>query len=201
MRTERPQGATHVGVFGGEATYYKLHDEHWSFFAPIQGQWSLCKNNRPALPVEKLPYPGMPPQDILRLNWPKQRYNFEQTINTAQFIGRGRRVTAVVPEAGQSLQIRQNGSSYWVAVEILGVGLEAKKVFVRYPNGVERLLRTDNYEFREIKTPEQLAAEERDAGVDALIQFALFGARGNGTHRPFWERAYDAGLRAPEVPK
>lgn len=56
-------------------------------------------------------------------------------------------------------------------------------------------------EFRPVSTPEQIAAEERERGVKELMDWVQamednFAVR--TPFRPFWQGAYDRGMRAPK---
>lgn len=57
--------------------------------------------------------------------------------------------------------------------------------------------------FRPIRTPEQIAAEEREQGIKELMDWVLGMGESHlvrSPFPPFWAAAYDEGLRAPVKP-
>ncbi|OXT86554.1 hypothetical protein [Pseudomonas aeruginosa] len=78
-------------------------------------------------------------------------------------------------------------------VKILGHGDEY--IFVREDDGREILLSIgDGREFRPIRTPEQIAAEERSKECDRIF-FILSNVEREGNRSDMAEALYDAGLR------
>lgn len=77
-------------------------------------------------------------------------------------------------------------SSDWVVVA-RGAAYEGKKVDIAYD------YTTFERRFRPIRTPEQIAAEERNAGIEEML--TVFWAGGSNELRRRVEQLYDAGYR------
>ncbi|HCF3798316.1 TPA: hypothetical protein NIE45_001424 [Pseudomonas aeruginosa] len=95
----------------------------------------------------------------------------------------------------------------WLEVEVIGHGnVDGRNVaFFRYGTGSPRF--TVSYStannFRPIRTPEQIAAEEREKAIDAMLDLDPPHENGLGltSRRQFCETLYDAGYRRQEEGK
>lgn len=105
-----------------------------------------------------------------------------------------------LPPVGTVCEVNLGGPD-WVEVQIIAHFRNSAAMvaaFIPTADGEKRVAQAIAGCFRPIRTAEQIAAEERNCGIDALCEFIRGTAVGNDFHRPFWERAYDRGLRAPE---
>lgn len=95
----------------------------------------------------------------------------------------------------------------WLEVEVIGHGnVDGRNVaFFRYGTGSPRF--TVSYStannFRPIRTPEQIAADEREAAIVAMLDLDPPHENGLGltSRRQFCETLYDAGYRRQEEGK
>ncbi|HEJ1887485.1 TPA: hypothetical protein SLV55_003221 [Pseudomonas aeruginosa] len=74
---------------------------------------------------------------------------------------------------------------------------------VAYDNGQEQYYRTPDMLFRPLPTPEQIAAEEREKAIDAMLDLDPPHENGLGltSRRQFCEILFDAGYRRQEEGK
>lgn len=105
-----------------------------------------------------------------------------------------------LPPAGTACEVKGCMSHYlqWNKVTVFAV--RGKTVFFDMEDG--RWGQTESHEFRPIRTPEQIAAEERENGIDAILTAYTYTV-GPCTHklaRSQAERLYDAGIRKQVAP-
>lgn len=94
---------------------------------------------------------------------------------------------------------RTDGVNSWTNVEIVYIS----KSCVVYRTAIEELC-DFSYEmmFRPIRTPEQIAAEEREKAVVEMLVYALGPGAGSNYHETYMmQRLYDAGYRKTEAGK
>lgn len=107
-----------------------------------------------------------------------------------------------LPPVGLEFEYR-HGVHAWKKGEALYIG--AIYVILKSEHGGEQHYYLTDMQFRPIRTAEQLAAEERERGVLELMNWVVSSLGKSHLVRmpfkPFWESAYDEGLRAPEATK
>lgn len=99
-----------------------------------------------------------------------------------------------LPPVGVSCERRfpdVRGSS-WNGCIILAHG--ARRIFVRDNCGDEWAPNIDEVEFRPFRTPEQIAADERESAINGMLTHDALG----GSRRGLAEALYDAGYRKQE---
>ncbi|ATG86294.1 hypothetical protein [Pseudomonas phage IME180] len=86
-------------------------------------------------------------------------------------------------------------SDGWAYTESKVVAYTDDGLFVcmQKPGQRPEVLRIDNCEFRPVRTPEQIAAEEREKAISEMV--AAIGSPWPGTFKRFCEILYDAGYR------
>lgn len=100
-----------------------------------------------------------------------------------------------VPPVGIDVEFCVAGDSRWIEGEVLYSSLYT---VVISGNGFEHVRHPNILKFRPIRTPEQIAAEEREQGIERMIDAALIAA---GTafirerEQRIIEALYDAGCR------
>lgn len=110
-----------------------------------------------------------------------------------------------LPPVGTELELQLKvGSTWtvWCPAKVLFCKDNAL-VFQWAAEEVAHPVTLNQVRWRAVKTAEQLAAEERERGIKELMDWAnnLSGIfRTQSLFKPFWEAAYDAGLRAPVKP-
>ncbi|HEJ1718331.1 TPA: hypothetical protein SL793_006261 [Pseudomonas aeruginosa] len=79
----------------------------------------------------------------------------------------------------------------------------SEESLVAYDNGQEQFYRTCDMLFRPVRTLEQIAAEEREKAIDAMLDLDPPHENGLGltSRRQFCETLYDAGYRRQEEGK
>lgn len=137
-----------------------------------------------ALGIRKLTYPKN-----LTLNMLERTYDVAELVphERLPWSGEGKPPVGTVCEFNHI-----NASPPWTVAEIGYIG-EAIAV-VKYNDG-ESALGLCNYEFRPIRTPEQIAADERAMAIDEMNRVALFGDCEPSDGSQCMARLYDAGYR------
>lgn len=97
-----------------------------------------------------------------------------------------------LPPAGTDCEHRTGPGMSWTLATVLAHGKH--KVFYRDSNGHEWTRLYDEIEFRPIRTPEQIAADEREAGITQMRESV-----GSLNTHPFAE-LWDAGYRKQVQP-
>ncbi|WP_305826884.1 hypothetical protein [Pseudomonas aeruginosa] len=96
-------------------------------------------------------------------------------------------------------------SDGWAYTESKVVAYTDDGLFVcmQKPGRRPEVLRIDNFEFRPVRTLEQIAAEEREKAIDAMLDLDPPHENGLGltSRRQFCETLYDAGYRRQEEGK
>lgn len=103
-----------------------------------------------------------------------------------------------VPPVGTECEYisHTNFKTSWVKVKVVFIG-ENLLVLVRVANGLEFSSQIADVTFRQIKTPEQIAAEERSTEIHEML--ALVGRY--STFKDVMEDLYDVGYRKTGVNK
>lgn len=101
------------------------------------------------------------------------------------------------PPVGDSCERRFVGvsGSSWFGCIVLARG--SRKIFIRDDNGDEWAHSLDEVEFRPYRTPEQIAAEEREEEINRMV--ALSPMLDKGWARKVCTALYDAGYRKQEA--
>lgn len=116
---------------------------------------------------------------------------------TPSWSGEGR------PPVGVECEFRHKGTrGEWVKCHVVGYHLghlygysPEHEWFMRKHDGVCHLRLDDSVKFRPIRTPEQIAADEREAAIDAML--AATPAPVSDISLRVCEQLYDAGYRKP----
>lgn len=135
---------------------------------------------------------GMPPTDwklpkgymIKMARYPGQFAEIVSNSTTEQWTGEG------LPPAGTVCEIKGCMSHYLIWNKVTVFAVRGKTVFFDMEDG--RWGKTDSHEIRPIRTPEQIAADERDKAA-ADMHKLFYSANDTGKEAMF--RLYDAGYR------
>lgn len=107
-----------------------------------------------------------------------------------------------LPPVGTECEIK-HGELGWVSCEIVAhkiMGCGGKTHAIAWIDG-NTLDQSQGLRFRPFRTREQIAADEREQGVKELMDWVLHSMSSKHLvqtpFKPFWEAAYDEGLRAP----
>ncbi|WP_288080322.1 hypothetical protein [Pseudomonas sp.] len=94
------------------------------------------------------------------------------------------------------------GLNTMLAVEMKIAGYHDELVWLIDRDGRSHWTRTDKAEFRPIRTAEQIAAEEREKAVAAMLELDPYlhdAPMGMLSRQDFCRKLYDAGCRLPKV--
>lgn len=117
-----------------------------------------------------------------------------RTLRPAPWVGKG------LPPAGAVCEVQHDGR--WYQATIIGIDPDDGDVVFKThgdyatPYGVYDGLPAER--FRPIRTPEQIAAEEREKVIDSMAVVADPSGGSPETCRLFCDRLYDAGYRKTE---
>lgn len=92
-----------------------------------------------------------------------------------------------LPPAGTVCEFSRKGCGNWGRVEILYVGKQ--RIFFRDRDGDELSRSHGESEFRPIRTAEQIAADEREAGIAGIRQTLISNAKGS-IESAIWDAGY-----------
>lgn len=168
--SKAPEGATHAGFAGEDLQFYRIPSTlggDYDYFSIIRKVWRDSTGS--PLAIELVPHPS--------LAWN----------------GEG------LPPVGAECEYQRNDVIYkqaWVAVTPRYIG-ESITVLKHSASGNEFTEMTTSCVYRPIRTPEQIAADEREAAVNGMLCYDALG----GSRRGLAEALYDAGYRKQEQPK
>ena len=108
-----------------------------------------------------------------------------------------------LPPVGVDCEFRHKGTrGEWIKCHVVGYHLghlygycPEHEWFMRKHDGVCHLRLDDSVKFRPTRTPEQVAADEREAAIDEML--AATPAPGSDISLRVCEKLYDAGYRKP----
>lgn len=96
-----------------------------------------------------------------------------------------------LPPVGIDCEHQVFGCEGWTKAAVIAYG--AKKTFYRDEHGHEWSRLSDEIKFRPIRTPEQIAAEERESEISEI--FRVCGVRAGDGGREVAQKIFDAGYR------
>ena len=96
-----------------------------------------------------------------------------------------------LPPVGVVCEWKEKTGFQWVSAEVLFIS--ESSVVMKRADGYEWQMMTARTAFRPIRTPEQIAAGEREAAVDEMHKLYMEGAKHSGGLYAL----YDAGFRKP----
>lgn len=97
-----------------------------------------------------------------------------------------------IPPAGIDVEFSVAGDSRWIEGEVLYSSLYT---VVISGNGFEHVHHPSVVKFRPIRTPEQIAADERESAINGMLTHDALG----GSRRGLAEALYDAGYRKQDA--
>ena len=129
--------------------------------------------------------------------WDDRKHDCIQRPTTPLWSGEG------LPPVGVDCEFRHKGTrGGWIKCHVVGYHLghlygycPEHEWFMRKHDGVCHLRLDDSVKFRTIRTPEQIAADEREAAIDEML--AATPAPGSDISLRVCEQLYDAGYRKP----
>lgn len=168
-----PEGATHTYTESSGTSFRKMSGSYWLGYA--SGDWIILNNPAPHcyVPIQADP----------------------------EWDGEG------LPPVGVEIEVKhKDATPEWARpdfykTEIVAIGKQLV-IFAAEANGCETVGKIEDYEFRPVRTPDQIAAMERSLACDRIYGIITgSGVERKGNTSDMAEALYDAGLRFVEVTK